>query len=496
MKRLGLILLLLLCSRTLQAAEPFVFNAELVKAYYHIMALRLDQGLTILESEKKKNPDSPALAFISDYHFFLRSFINEDVKEYDEEIAAFHERLNLIKKGDKQSPYYNYCQAELLIHQAAMRFKFGDYIRGAQNVRESYLLLKENIAKYPDFKPNYKSIGALEVLIGTVPPKFSWVTNLLGMQGNIPEGMKKIESYRNAAYTNPETEMFKEEALFLYAFLQLHIVKEKDEAWKDIDLATRDYRSNLLHCYARAAVAQHCKKTDEMILTLSNRPKGKEYAKFYFLEYMLGTAYLHKLDTNAQIHLKTFVSLFKGKNYIKDAYRKLAWSYLCAGDMERFKIYMGMVIRFGNDQVDEDKQALREAEHGEIPHTEILKSRMLFDGGYYEKALAFLTPLSTVVWKNEREKIEYPYRLARVYDEMGNDPKAIVFYLKTIDLGGKSPWYFAANSSLHLGYLYERKGNYALAKLYFDKAMSFPNDEYKLSISQKAKAGLERIKHK
>jgi len=494
MKRLVLLLLLSFPLFTRAEGQAFTFTPNLVEAYNHIMALRFDKGLALLEIERKANPSSPALAFVSDYHYFLKSFINEDVKKFEEEISDFNARLDIIEKGDKSSPYYEYCQAELLVHQAALRFKFRDYVRGANNIRDAYKLLEANIKKFPDFKPHYKSMGMLEVLVGTVPPKFAWVTDLLGMKGDIDAGMLKIEEFRQAPFINPETEMLKEEALFTYSFLQLHIVKEKEEAWKEIEAATRDYRTNLLHCYARAAVGLHCKKTNEVIYTLNNRPRGKEYARFHFLEYMLGTAYLYKQDTLAAIHLKSFVTFFKGENYIKEAYRKLAWNYLCRGDADKYAIYMGLVKRYGQDNVDEDKQALREAESGEIPEPRILRSRLLFDGGYYEKALAILLPLENEKWKTRRDAVEYVYRLGRVYHEKKEEGKALSYYLKTIDEGKNDPWYFAANSSLNMGYIYEARGEKALARQYYTQAMNFPNDEYKSSISQKAKAGLERLK--
>lgn len=493
MKRLAILLCLLFPLLGNAAGNAFVFTPPLVEAYHHILALRFDKGLALLEAERKKNPASPALAFVSDYHFFLKSFINEDVKAFESEITDFESRLAILKKGDNHSPYYHYCQAELLVHQAALRFKFRDYVRGANNVRDAYNLLEKNIKLFPAFKPHYKSMGMLQVLVGTVPPKFSWVTAMLGMEGDIEAGMQKINSFRRAPYLNPETEMLKEEALFLYSFLQLHIVKEKEESWKEIEAATRDYRTNLLHCYARASVGMHCKKTDEVISTLRNRPRGEEYARFYFLDYMLGTAYLHKQDSNAAMYLKIFVSLFKGENYIKDAYRKLAWHYLCQGDESKYGVYMTLVKSKGKDQVDEDKDALKEATSSERPESRILKARLLFDGGYYSQALNILTPLSNEKWKRPKDNTEYVYRLARIYHETKEEAKAISHYLKTIELGKAQTWYFAANSSLQLGHIYERRGQYTLASYYFKQAMNFPNDEYKTSIDQKAKAGLQRI---
>ena len=495
MHRLLLALLLLTTTPALTMAKgkAFVFTPGMVEAYHHVMALRFDKGLALLEEEKKKDAENPALAFVSDYHYFLKSFINEDVKAFYDEISAFNKRFKVLEDGEQESPYYYYTQAELLVHQAALRFKFRDYVRGAANVRDAYQLLKKNIAKYPDFLPHYKSLGMLEVLVGTVPPKFSWVTDMLGMKGDIEGGMVRIENFMNAPPVSPEVDMLKEEALFLYSFLQLHIVKEKEEAWRRVELATRDYRSNLLHCYARASVGMHCKKTGEVIHTLMNRPNGDEYARFYFLDYMLGSAKLYRQDKDAAIYFKVFVTYFKGENYIKDAYLKLAWNALCQGDERTYDIYMGMVKSQGKSNVDEDKQALKEATSGLKPHTGLLKARLLFDGGFYEQALQILNPLVSENWTRGKDKAEYYYRAARIYDEKGDKDKALQYYEETIALCRNEPWYFAANSSLHIGYIYEARGDKPKALAAFQQAMNFPNDEYKNSIDQKAKAGIQRV---
>lgn len=478
------------------AGKPYVFNKELVEAYGHVMALRFEKGMTLLDAEKAKTPDSPALAFVSDYLYFIRSFINEDVKAFETEIVDFEKRLAVLKKGDNASPYYHYCQAELLVHQAALRFKFRDYTKGAANVRDAYVLLEKNIKLYPNFQPHYKSMGMLEVLVGTIPPKFSWVSSMLGMTGNIPAGMKKIEDFMNAPFVNAETEMLKEEALFLYGFLQLHIVKEKEEAWKLVEKATKNYRQSLLQTYVRASVGMHCKKTEEVIRTLETRPVSNDYARFYFLEYMLGTAKLHKQDSTAGIHFKVFVTYFKGENYIKDAYRKLAWHSLCHKEEHKYTIYMDLVKSKGRDQVDEDKEALNEAVSGMRPHIGLLRARLLFDGGYLDKALDIMTRHASENWTRPRDRGEYMYRLARIYDEKKDVSKALQLYQQTIDLCRNETWYFAANSSLHMGYIYEKRKEYVKARACFEQVMKYPNTEYKTSLDQKAKAALERIKGK
>ncbi len=53
-------------------------------------------------------------------------------------------------------------------------------------------------------------------------------------------------------------------------------------------------------------------------------------------------------------------------------------------------------------------------------------------------------------------------------------------------------YYFAANSALLLGFIYQNTDK-KLAKIYFEKAISFEGHEYEESITQKAKLALEKL---
>ena len=59
----------------------------------------------------------------------------------------------------------------------------------------------------------------------------------------------------------------------------------------------------------------------------------------------------------------------------------------------------------------------------------------------------------------------------------------------------QSPYYFAANAALQLGIIYEKQADFKKAAEYYELAQSMENVEYKNSINQKAKAGLNRIKN-
>ena len=68
-----------------------------------------------------------------------------------------------------------------------------------------------------------------------------------------------------------------------------------------------------------------------------------------------------------------------------------------------------------------------------------------------------------------------------------------MFYTSTVSTGLNMPYYFAANASLQLGYIYEYKKNYPKAQYYYSLCSQMKNEEYKNSIETKAKAGLRRV---
>jgi tetratricopeptide (TPR) repeat protein len=245
--------------------------------------------------------------------------------------------------------------------------------------------------------------------------------------------------------------------------------------------------------YLRGFVCIKTGRTDEAINTLSRKPRGSEYSSFVYLDYLMGQAKLNKLEPDADVYLKRFVSLFKGKNLLKDAYKKLSWSYIVQGDTAKYLVYRGLSKKYGVAQSDEDKNAQKEAESGLLPNIYLLKARLLFDGGYYTKAEHEIRTLTMASLQSEYRLAEYYYRYGRILHESNKYSKAIEMYSKCIATPGSSGLYFAPSSCLQLGYIYEKLGFKELAKIHFEKALSYRGYEYRSSVSQKAKAALSRI---
>jgi len=206
-------------------------------------------------------------------------------------------------------------------------------------------------------------------------------------------------------------------------------------------------------------------------------------------------ARLNKLDYTAELYFEKFIENFKGQNYIRSAWQKLAWIALLRGDTVKFDQTMRLVQTKGASVVDEDKQALNEAVKGIRPNVFLLRARLLFDGGYYSLALDELLDKSIrSVIQSKRDLVEYSYRMGRIYHETGNLPKAVDYYRQTIQRGRTEPLYYAAGAAYQMGLLYENSGDWAEADRAYHLCLSINTPEYKTSLGQKARAGLNRVR--
>jgi tetratricopeptide (TPR) repeat protein len=125
----------------------------------------------------------------------------------------------------------------------------------------------------------------------------------------------------------------------------------------------------------------------------------------------------------------------------------------------------------------------------------LLQARLLNDGGYYRKALALLHGKTIYNFSLPEERVEFSYRAGRLYDDLGIDSQALVYYKQAIDLGAHRKEYFAARAALQTGFIYEQWGNKAAAMQWFQRVLDMDDHDFKNSLDSRAKAGILRCKN-
>jgi tetratricopeptide (TPR) repeat protein len=474
------------------SAQNFDFNDNCRVAYNEALALKLETSGLLLKAEKQKNRNNLIPVYLENYIDFLSIYTSETKSLYEQLKKNKDERLSLLEKGDAHSPYCLFTQAEVNLQWAALSIKFGEYLTAVFEIRKAYKLLIQNQKSFPDFKPNQKSLGVLYALLGSVPEKYKWGLNLLGMEGNINNGMKYLADLINYAKTNDF--IYRDETVIYDAFLILNLQGDGDAAWQVLYDNGFPKPDNLMSIYVCAQVGVHGNKNDAA-LEILNTPFAKDsFAAFPLIDYLHGLALLNKLDSNAASYFKKYVVEFKGENHIRSSFQKIAWCYLLQNDTANYYHFIQKAQNLGGMTIDADKQARKEAESNSLPNQKLLKARLLFDGGYYKACVAELKFNAAANLKSTEEQTEYLYRLGRVYNELGKTDSALTYYSKAIEAGKNLPRYFAANSAFESGKIYEKQGDKEKAMYYYNLCMSFPNHDYKDGLDQKAKAGLNRIK--
>jgi hypothetical protein len=402
-------------------------------------------------------------------------------------------RLDLISDDeDLESPYYLYAQAEINLQWALMRGRFGEYFTAAREINKANSLLLENQKKFPGFHLNLKGLGVINAFLGNLPDGMLKSTlSTFGIKGNLAAGTamldKLAENLPKSAF-----EPFFEEVIFYDALVLSDVAKSPDAYAKIMKYTARFNGSSLLKTYIQAYISLRTGHNEQAIKILGDRPVGKDYQLFPYLDFLMGTALLNKLDYSARSWLTKFLSNNKGMGYIKDAYLHLGWVSLLKGDTAGYKASMAKVSSQGYTYQEKDKQALSES-IGDIPNVTLLKARLLFDGGYFERSLGLMEDLDPKTLSSSRDKAEFFYRLGRINDEIGKDQTALQNYMGAYNSGKNLKDYFAANSALLIGKIYEKQKNRPKARIYYNMVLKMKDHDYKNSIDSQAKAGLKRL---
>ncbi len=475
--------------------SSFVFancqmNENMQKTYSHIINLEFDKANELLWTEQKDNPTNKIIILQENYIDFLTIIIGEDEVFFTAAKDKKSDRINFLQTGDESSPYYLYAQAEVHLQWAFARLKFEEYLTAAYEIQKAYSLLEENQENFPNFKLNKKGLGLLHTLVGAIPNQYQWALSLAGMEGSVASGLGELK----ALLQDEQMELYRNEIVFLTTFLQLNMTND-EVAYKQLLADIGDgYSDSYLLNFAAARLTHVLGQNDLTLNILENRPADQGKFPFYYLDYLQGMSLLYKLDfKKSEQYFNRFLSNFKGNNYIKSAYHKLALIAFLQGETEKKLSYFEKVKSVGSAAIDEDKVALKDAKKQYTTHSRLLSTRLLYDGGYYQAALKEIQSVNTLK-EYSGFYDEYWYRLARIQSKLDYDTNEIIaHYQKAFDLGKASSNYFAPMSALQIAFIYEQKKEYAYARIYFEECLSLSDFDYERGIHQKAKSGLARI---
>ncbi|MFN4147462.1 MAG: tetratricopeptide repeat protein, partial [Runella sp.] len=477
--------ILILGNYWIQAQTPSPTQQE---AYIEVFKLKVNTARQLLTQEK--NTDFGV--YIDNYADMLTLLVSDYRPLYDQLTLHQEQRLALLARIPDSSPYQRFLQAEVRLHWAFVKLKFGKEVSACWDIIKAYRLLEENAQKFPDFLPTYKSLGLLHVLIGATPQNYQWVARLLGLRGNINQGLKEIEK----AQKDP---IFATEAQLIELLVNAYVLQYSESKNQELLRLVEKHKDNLLIHFFGATVSMKDGRSEQALQFLQHCPSGGAYLAFPILEYLKGEIMLQKGEyASSRMYLKLFLSQYRGQNFLKDTYFKLFLSHWLADENSQAEPYLAQILKVGQATVEADKAAQKWVEKwlkGQItPQQKILmKARLSFDGGYLSAAWQGLKRYEEKDFEQTADKAEYRYRLGRIMQKQKQVEEAIQHYERAIELSRPQSLYFGATAALQLGYIYLSKSQKSKAIVYFKQALNYPKHEYKNSIDNKARAALTML---
>lgn len=460
------------------------------EAFREIFSLRTETARKMLAEEKKLTPDNSFIIYLEHYCDVIEIIVLDDGSKYEQFRDDFYERRDIMDEDDESSPYHQMLEAEMYFHLGLSYLKFGNRMNGARKVYSSYKMVKNNEEDFPDFVMDDKLAGMFDMMFANIPPVVRWAAKIIGLEGDLEGGFERIKSYHDSVINIPG---FAEESIIIMN-LAYKLTWNEQEGYEFLGNLDERFYNSVLIKYFYANLAAFSAHNDFALELLSEIDRDRMEVEFYAMDYLTGRCKLCRLDKNADEYLLKYLNNFPGDDYKKDVCNRLSWHYFIHGNRSEYLYYKEKVSRVGDDLRDRDREAILEAERSYDPKPELLKARLLFDGGYYEEAEDEMKKLAMSDLELEPYVLEYHYRLGRIFQKTERTEKAIQELSRTIQIGRDKDYTFATRAALALGEIYTQQDKKDRAIEYYELCLDiYDSDHTAEGVENKAEKKLEAV---
>jgi hypothetical protein len=492
--KLFVVLAVYFCS-SLPVFGEILFSETSDIALYQILNLKTKSAQKIIDASRKQNPEDIYLEYLENWKEVIELIGYEDQDNYDVYVKSFDKRLEHIESWEfKEFESFNITLAEIYAHAGLANVMYGDYLAGFRKFLRANKLSMKNLMEYPDYWPNYKLCGALNVSLDQMPTILKWLTSLLGLKGNSEEGLKQIDTYLAMVQNYPG---LKSEAL-VYKVFTMKMKKDEEGAYRMLEKELGNETPPTLLKYLQANIMYITSRNEEALSLLQSFPRGYTEVPFYHVDYLKGKSKMNKLESDANTHMIRFLEGSKFKNYKREIYNKLSCYYLINGNIQKYNHYKNQIDDCAKATSDRDREANIESKRPYMPHPELLKARFLLNGGYTERARIILDGVSVNSLSIPAYLTEYYLLSARALSGSGDFSIVKHYCDLAISTGKDQEEHYASEAALLAGDMAYRSGNTELARKYWKMTFEVYNvkDVYVENIQKKAKYKLKDINAK
>ncbi|MBC8320755.1 MAG: hypothetical protein H8E34_08540 [Bacteroidetes bacterium] len=471
-----LITILILGLLNQRASAQYEINDNCSQAWEALLDLRINTAKEIVEREIGENPDNYYAYYLDQNCDAFELMISTTSEGYEAFKDNYENRREIMDDMDVDSPYYLACESEMQLQMGIFNIIYGDLFTGLRRAYSAYNKTYKNIERYPDFQPNRKLDGMFNMSISNLPPFVSWAAALFGVSGSAETSLLILKNYFKFYAKTPG---LKQEAA-LYIILAHKLNKDPFGAYSFIKSLDSSYFAFNLLKYFYANVAYRSGKNEEALKIFSSFNPEELEIKFNPYNYLFGKIMLRKLDSTAIKYFKKYLTITQEKDYLKEMHYQLALAYLINGNKNAFIKHKQNACELGDNITERDREAMYDCNLDYLPDVNLVKAKLLLDGGYLINASKWLENFRSTQndkGSNSPYNLEYYLLKGRCEYIVGNNEQAILEFNKVIADGENEDYYFASEAAMYLGFIYEKTDS-EKALLYFKKACNLYESDY------------------
>jgi hypothetical protein len=467
------------------------YDKSLIQAYHYVLDLDFRGEIPAFSLDTYQSTHDEAFqAYILNLKNTLELLLVHEPDKYKSYPREEKKYIHILNDLNKDDPYVNYLKIEFKVHRGLLKIKYGDRISGAFNLIQAFRNIRNFEEKYTGHIYTLKVSGLLNIILSLFPDQYDWILNMFQVDPDFTKGMNYLKELSES------NSVFRREGILIYAISQSFYGDNSAEAVETLKSHNLLFDKSLLFSYLLALSSTKNRNNKEAIKYFDHCLNfGRSYLQIPAINYHRAESYLKELNFNKASYLyDLYLTKPDGELLIKDSNYKLYNLAFIYGIPDRdHEKYRTRVLSKGNLQTGADKYANNQLTSNYIPDSTLFISRLLFDGGYFNRSIETLSIRESSKFTKTEEKCEYYYRYARNYQLLKVYETSIDYYNKVLKIEGSEEFYFWGNAVLNLGHIYSSSGAYSKAREYYERALKYKGESYQNSIRTEAKAGLKKI---
>jgi tetratricopeptide (TPR) repeat protein len=428
-----------------------------------------------IESSHANSPKSPSIEY--DYLQLYSLFITYQAYEQNFVNHAFNDGLTRFENSYKTDERFPLMVSTLLIQQSLLHWSNDDFADGIHSFYKAHRYFEK--ADSSKYKTDYAKLKSLfDIFLSQIPEQYQFWASLLGWHGDAANGFRILKENMTCEQAGTGSQ---HELLILYSYCLLKFGNTSQTEVKDLIRLSENHPSPILS-FILGSLCIKKQMGDTGIEHLASIP-GEFYTQFPLLHYLKGRLLLNRMDDACMTHFSTFQDTFTGESFQTDGLLRQAWWLHIQHLTSKRDSVLSKIMQQKRLPTSNDKQAQKEMTSLKNEPVDLLKARLLFDGGYWNQALIQLSGMDTTTIERYYMP-EYYYRMGRINQALELPNAALEDYNEVIALCQDDKRYIGPYAAIEAAKIYLFQKDTTKAKQYLDLAVQLNTGDYKQDISR------------